>query len=121
MIDTSYFGLIDMCQRGTLDIFDATRIKFGGQSSQSRINAAESDLVDELNEAYHHGLVSIFAPNGMPVAVVSLYALVELISRCDRHNLGEYGLSLIYDFCFLQDDLQKYKIKSPKNNIRVRH
>ncbi len=66
-------------------------------------------------------LVSAFEADGMSIAVVSLYALVELISWYERHDLSEYGLSLIHEFCLLQYDLQKYKTKSRKNNIRVTH
>jgi len=33
----------------------------------------------------------------------------------------EYGLSLIHDFYLLQYYLQKYKMKSRKNFIRVMH
>ena len=66
-------------------------------------------------------MVSASEPDGMSVAIVSLYAFVELISWYKRHYLSEYGLSLIHDFYLLQYDLQKYKIKSRKNNIHVTH
>ena len=53
-----------------------------------------------------------------------LYLFTHLsnsISRYERHYLSEYGLSLIHDFYLLQYYLQKYKIKSRKNFIRVMH
>lgn len=114
-------GLIDMSQRRALDILDSTRIEFGRKGHQRCINAAETDLIGELGKAHYPELVSAFESYGMPIAVVSLYTLVELISRYERHNLSEYGLSLIHDSCLLQCDLQKYKIKSRKNIIRVIH
>jgi hypothetical protein len=70
---------------------------------------------------HDHKLVSAFELDGMSVAIVSLYAFVKLISRYERHYLSEYGLSLIHDFYLLQYYLQKYKIKSRKNFIRVMH
>ena len=84
-------------------------------------NAAETNLVSELRKAHHHKLVSAFELDGMSIAIVSLYALVEFISWYERHNLSEYGLSLIHDFSLLQYNLQKYKIKSRKNQIRITH
>jgi hypothetical protein len=121
MVYTPILGLIDMGQSRTLDILYSTRIEFGRECHQRRINAAETNLVGELGKAHHHKLVSAFEADGMSIAVVSLYALVELISWYERHNLSEYGLSLIHDFCLLQYNLQKYKTKSRKNNIRVTH
>jgi hypothetical protein len=118
---TPILGLIDMGQSRTLDILYSTRIELGRECHQRRINAAETNLVGELGKAHHHKLVSAFEADGMSIAVVSLYALVELISWYERHNLSEYGLSLIHDFCLLQYNLQKYKTKSRKNNIRVTH
>ena len=44
------------------------------------------------------------------IAFYDLYALVEFILWYERHNLSEYGLSLIHDFSLLQYNLQKYKI-----------
>ena len=76
-------------------ILYSTRIELGREC----INAAETNLVGELGKAHHHKLVSAFEADGMSIAVVSLYALVELISWYERHNLSEYGLSLIHDFC----------------------
>ncbi len=108
------WGLIDMGQCGALDILDAARIELGRERYQRCVNAAETDLVSELSKAHHHKLASAFEPDGMSVAIVSLYTLVELISWHERHDLSEYGLSLIHDFCLLQYDLQKYKIKSRK-------
>lgn len=104
-----------------MDILNSARIEFGRECHQRCINAAETNLVCELSKAHHQELVSAFEPDGMSIAIVSLYALVELISWYERHNLSEYGLSLIHDFRLLQYDLQKYKIKSRKNNIRVTH
>ena len=121
MVYTPIFGLIDMSQSRTLDILNSARIEFGRECHQRCINAAETNLVCELSKAHHQKLVSAFEPDGMSIAIVSLYALVELISWYERHNLSEYGLSLIHDFRLLQYDLQKYKIKSRKNNIRVTH
>ena len=85
------------------------------------INAAQAILAGELGKTHHHELVSAFELDGMSVAIVSLYAFVKLISRYERHYLSEYGLSLIHDFYLLQYYLQKYKIKSRKNFIRVMH
>lgn len=96
-----------MGQGRTLDILYPTRIEFRRQCNQCCINAAEANLVGELGKAHHQELVSAFEPDGMSVAIVSLYAFVELISWYERHNLSEYGLSLIHDFCLLQYDLQK--------------
>lgn len=107
-------GLIDMSQSRTLDILNSARIELGRECHQRCINTAETNLVSELSKAHHHKLVSAFEPDGMSIAIVSLYALVELISWYERHNLSEYGLSLIHDYCLLQYDLQKYKIKSRK-------
>ena len=45
------------------------------------------------------------------IAFYDLYALVEFILWYERHNLSEYGLSLIHDFSLLQYNLQKYKKK----------
>ena len=59
--------------------------------------------------------------DGMSIAIISFYALVEFISWHERHDLSEYSLSLIHKFCLLQNNLQKYKIKSRKKYIRVNH
>src|SRR5574344_41225 len=120
-IDMPILSLIDVSKRGTLDIFDARGVQIGGQSHQRGINAAETVLMCKLSKTHHHKLISAFEPDGMSIAVVSLYALVEFISWYERHDLSEYGLSLIHDFCLLQYNLQKYKIKSRKINIRVNH
>ena len=110
-------GFVDMCQSRPLDIFDSRRVQLGGQSNQRCINAAETILIGELSKTHHHKLVSAFELDGMSIAIVSLYALVELISRYERHYLSEYSLSLIHDFYLLQYNLQKYKIKSRKNIV----
>lgn len=110
-----------MSQGRTLDVLYSTRVQFGRECHQRCINAAEANLVGELGKAHHQKLVSAFEPDGMSIAIVSLYALVELISWNERHNLSEYCLSLIHHFCLLQYELQKYKIKSRKNIIRVTH
>lgn len=107
IVYTPVLCLINMGQGRTLDILYPTRIEFGRQCNQCCINAAEANLVGELGKAHHQELVSAFEPDGMSVAIVSLYAFVELISWYERHNLSEYGLSLIHDFCLLQYDLQK--------------
>ncbi len=114
MVYTPILGLIYMSQSRTLDILYSPRIEFGRECHQRCINAAEANLVGELGKTHHQELVSAFEPDGMSVAIVSLYAFVELVSWYERHNLSEYGLSLIHDFCLLQYDLQKYKIKSRK-------
>ncbi len=114
MVYAPILGLIDMGQSRTLDILYSTRIELGRERHQRRINAAETNLVGELGKAHHHKLVSAFETDSMSIAVVSLYALVELISWYERHDLSEYGLSLIHDFCLLQYDMQKYKTKSRK-------
>ena len=121
MIDAPVPGLVDICQCRALDIFDSGRVQLGGQSNQRCINAAQAILVGELGKTHDHKLVSAFEPDGMSVAIVSLYAFVELISRYERHYLSEYSLSLIHDFYLLQYNLQKYKIKSRKNFIHVMH
>ena len=121
MIYAPILGLIDMSQSRTLNILNTARIELGRECHQRCINAAETNLVSKLSKTHHHKLVSAFEPDSMSVAIVSLYALVELISWYERHYLNEYGLSLILDFCLLQYNLQKYKIKSRKNNIRVTH
>ena len=121
MVYTPILGLVDMSQSGTLNILYSARIEFGRECHQRCINAAEANLVGELGKTHHQELVSAFESDGMSVAIVSLYALVQLISWYERHYLSEYGLSLIHDFCLLQYDLQKYKIKSRKNNIHVTH
>ena len=121
MIDAPVLGPVDMCQGRALDILDSGRVQLGGKGYQRCINAAQAILTGELGKTHHHELVSAFELDGMAVAIVSLYAFVELISRYERHYLSEYGLSLIHDFYLLQYDLQKYKIKSRKNFIRVMH
>ena len=121
MVYTPVLCLVDMSQGGTLDILQSTRVEFGRKCNQGRVNTAEADLISELGKTHYQELVSAFEPDGMSVAIVSLYAFVELISWYERHYLSEYGLSLIHDFCLLQYDLQKYKIKSRKNNIRIIH
>ena len=121
MVYTPILGLIDMSQSGTLDILYSARIEFGRECNQRCINAAETDLIGKLSKAHHHKLVSAFEFDVMSIAIVSLYALVELISWYERHNLSEYCLSLIHDFSLLQYNLQKYKIKSRKNQIRITH
>jgi hypothetical protein len=110
-----------MSQSGTLDILDSTRIKFGRKCNECCAYAAETNLIGVLSKAHHQELVSTFEPNGMSIAIVSLYTFVKLLSWYERHYLSEYGLSLIHDFCLLQNDLQKYKIKSRKNIIRANH
>lgn len=119
MVYTPTLGLIDMSQSGTLDILYSALIEFGRECNQRCINAAETILVSGLRKAHHHKQVSAFELDGMSIAIVSLYALVEFISWYERHNLSEYGLSLIHDFSLLQYNLQKYKIKSRKNQIRI--
>ena len=57
----------------------------------------------------------------MPVAIVSHYSFVELISWYERHYLSEYSLSLIHDLCLLQYYMQKNEIKSRNFFIRVNH
>jgi hypothetical protein len=119
VIDAPVLGLLDMCQSRALDIFDSRRIQLGGQGNQRCINAAKTILIGELSKTHHHKLVSAFEPDGMSIAIVSLYAFVKLISRYERHYLSEYSLSLIHNFYLLQYNLQKYKIKSRKSFIRV--
>ncbi|EXY15318.1 hypothetical protein M077_5298 [Bacteroides fragilis str. 2-F-2  len=121
VIDAPVLGPVDMCQSRALDIFDSGRVQLEGQGNQRCINAAQAILAGELGKTHHHELVSAFELDGMSVAIVSLYAFVKLISRYERHYLSEYGLSLIHDFYLLQYYLQKYKIKSRKNFIRVMH
>lgn len=113
---TPIHGLIDMGQSGTLDILYSARIEFGRECNQRCINAAETILASGLRKAHHHKQVSAFELDGMSIAIVSLYALVEFISWYERHNLSEYGHSLIHDYSLLQYNLQKYKIKSRKSN-----
>lgn len=119
MVYTPILGLIDMGQSGTLDILYSARIEFGRECNQRCINAVKTDPFSELCKAHHHKLVSVFELDGMSIAIVSLYALVEFISWYERHNLSEYGFSLIHDFSLLQYNLQKYKIKSRRNQIRI--
>ena len=85
----------------------SARIEFGRECNQRCINAAETNLVSGLRKAHHHKQVSAFELDGMSIAIVSLYALVEFISWYERHNLSEYDLSLIHDFSLLQYNLQK--------------
>ena len=82
------------------------------------LSAAKTNLIIELRKAHHHKRVSAFELDGMSIVIVYLYGLVEFVSWYKRHNLSEFGLSLILDFCLLQYNLQKYKIKSRKNQIR---
>lgn len=121
MVYAPVLCLIDVSQSRALDILYSTRVELGRECHQCCVNAAETNLVSKLSKAHYQELVSAFEPDGMSVAIVSLYALVELISWYERHNLSEYCLSLIHDFCLLQYNLQKYKIKSRKNNILVTH
>lgn len=121
MVYTPVLGLIDMGKCGTLYVLDTTRIELGRQGYQRCVNAAEAHLLGELCKAHHHKLVSAFEPDGMSVAIVSLYAFVELISWHERHYLSEYCLSLIHDSCLLQYYMQKNEIKSRKFCIRVNH
>ena len=83
------------------------------------LSAAKTNLRIELRKAHHHKQVSAFELDGMSIAIVSLYALVEFVSWYERHNLSEFGLSLILDFSLLQYNLQKYKIKYRKKIIRI--
>lgn len=53
------------------------------------------------------------------IVIVSLCILVELMYKCERPNLSEYGLSLVYDFCLLQYDLQKCKTQSRKKQSHI--
>lgn len=107
MVYTPTLGLIDMSQSGTLDILYSALIEFGRECNQRCINAAETNLVSELRKAHHHKQVSAFELDGMSIAIVSLYALVEFISWYERYDLSEYGLSLIHDFSLLQYNLLK--------------
>jgi hypothetical protein len=65
-------------------------------------------LTGELGKTHHHELIFAFKIDGMSVAIVSLYAFVELISRYERHYLSEYGLFLIHDFYLMQYNLQNF-------------
>lgn len=100
MVYTLVLCLVDMSQGGTLNILQSTRVEFGRKCHQCRVNTAETNLIGELGKTHYQELVSAFEPDGMSIAIVSLYAFVELISWYERHYLSEYGLSLIHNFCF---------------------
>ena len=72
MIDMPVLGLVDICQSRTLNIFDSRRVQLGGQSNKRCINAAETILIGELSKTHHHKLFSVFDPDGMSIAIVSL-------------------------------------------------
>lgn len=114
-------GLIDMSQSGTLNNFIPREYSLEESDTLRHVNAAETDLVGELGKVHYQEQITAFESDDISVAIVSLYALVELISRYERHDLSECCLSQIHYICLLQYALQKYKIKSRKNNILVTH
>jgi len=112
MIYTPIFCGVHVSQSGSLDIFDFARKEPGMQSYQRGIYAAKTLFTGKLSKTHNYKLISAIEPNGMMIAIVSLYAFVELISRNKRHILSEYCLSLIHDDVLGKYNLQRYELKS---------
>ena len=85
------------------------------ESCKGCLIGAETLLGSELCEAHHHELVTAGEFDLMSVAIVPCDTLAEDVLWEQRHDLGEYTLTLIHLICSLHYyQMQRYKIKSSK-------
>ena len=71
------------------------------ESCKGCLIGAESLLGSELCEAHHHELVTAGELDLMSVATVPCDTLAEDVLWEQRHDLGEYTLTLIHLICSL--------------------
>lgn len=122
VVDAPVLCLIQVGKRGTRDKGESGMVQFALESRKGRFIGAKTLLRSELGEAHHHKLVATAELDLMSIAVVSCDALAEDVLWKQRHDLGEYALTLIHLICSLHCyQMQSYKIKSSKNFIAVNH
>ena len=122
MVNAPVFFLIHFTKGGTWNERESGMVKLSLKRSQSSFIGTQTLLRGQLCKAHHHELVTAAELNPMTVTIVSCNALTEHVFWEQRHELGEYILTLIHMVCTLHYyQMQKYKFKSSKNFIAVKH
>ena len=122
VVDTPVFCLIQVGKRRTWNKGKARMVQLTLESRKSRFIGTKTLLGSELRETHHHELVTAGELDLMSVAIVSCNTLAKDVLWEQRHDLGEYTLTLIHLICSLHYyQMQRYKIKSSKNFIAVNH
>lgn len=122
VVDAPVLCLIQAGERRAWNKGKTRMVQLTLEGRKSCLIRAKALLGCELSEAHHHELVTAGELDLMSVAIVSCNTLAEDVLWEQRHDLGEYTLTLIHLICSLHYyQMQKYKIKSSKNFIAVNH
>lgn len=122
MVNAPILFLIHFAKSGTRNERESGMVKFALKRCQSGLVGAQTLLRGQLCKAHDHKLVTTAELNLMAVAIVPCDTLAENVFWEQRHELGEYTLTLIHLISTLQYyKMQRYEFKSSKKYFSVIH
>ena len=101
VVNVLVLGLIQIGKCGVWDKRKNGMVQLTLESCKGSLIGAKTLLGSELCEAHHHELVTAGELDLMSVAIVPCDTLVEDVLWEQRHDLGEYTLTLIHLVCSL--------------------